>query len=147
DEGRQQRAQDDAPPHRDEPRAAARARWLLARRAQRGGVVPADVSLPGARPRARGKRVAAPGARGARKGRRLMPRLARLRLVSVGHPSARFGDLVLDFRDSVGRATDATLWLRNGGGKSSLLNLFFALVRPDRREFLGNRAEAKQRRL
>ncbi len=76
-----------------------------------------------------------------------MPRLARLRLVSIGHPSARFGDLVLDFRDPAGRATDATLWLRNGGGKSSLLNLFFALVRPDRREFLGNRAEAKQRRL
>jgi hypothetical protein len=76
-----------------------------------------------------------------------MARLARLRLVSVGHPSARFGDLVLDFRDAAGHATDATLWLRNGGGKSSLLNLFFALVRPDRREFLGNRAEAKQRRL
>jgi hypothetical protein len=76
-----------------------------------------------------------------------MPRLARLRLVSVGHPSARFGDLVLDLRDPSGHATDATLWLRNGGGKSSLLNLFFALVRPDRREFLGNRAEAKQRRL
>ena len=76
-----------------------------------------------------------------------MPRLARLRLVSIGHPSARFGDLVLDFCDATGRATDATLWLRNGGGKSSLLNLFFALVRPDRREFLGNRAEAKQRRL
>jgi hypothetical protein len=76
-----------------------------------------------------------------------MPQLARLRLVSIGHPSARFGDLVLDFRDPSGFATDATLWLRNGGGKSSLLNLFFALVRPDRREFLGNRAEAKQRRL
>jgi hypothetical protein len=76
-----------------------------------------------------------------------MPQLARLRLVSIGHPSARFGDLVLDFRDPSGHATDATLWLRNGGGKSSLLNLFFALVRPDRREFLGNRAEAKQRRL
>jgi hypothetical protein len=76
-----------------------------------------------------------------------MPQLARLRMVSIGHPSARFGDLVLDFRDPAGHATDATLWLRNGGGKSSLLNLFFALVRPDRREFLGNRAEAKQRRL
>ncbi|HSS01045.1 MAG TPA: hypothetical protein VLM79_28505 [Kofleriaceae bacterium] len=76
-----------------------------------------------------------------------MPQLARLRLVSIGHPSARFGDLVLDLRDPTGHATDATLWLRNGGGKSSLLNLFFALVRPDRREFLGNRAEAKQRRL
>ena len=47
-----------------------------------------------------------------------MPKLARLRLVSIGHPSARFGDLVLDFRDPDGRATDATLWLRNGGGKS-----------------------------
>src|ERR1051326_8177238 len=76
-----------------------------------------------------------------------MPRLSRLRLVGIGHPSARFDDLLLDLRDAAGRATDTTLWLRNGGGKSSLLNLFFALLRPDRREFLGNRAEAKQRRL
>lgn len=76
-----------------------------------------------------------------------MPRLLRLRLVSVGHPLARTNDLVLDFRDPDGKASDSTLWLRNGGGKSSILNLFFALLRPHRSEFLGGKAEAKQRDL
>ena len=73
-----------------------------------------------------------------------MPKLTRLRLASVGHPNARFGDLVLDFRDANGNPTDSTLWLRNGGGKSSILNLFFAGVRPNRREFLGAAAETKR---
>ena len=76
-----------------------------------------------------------------------MPRLARLRFVSIGHPNARLDDFTLDLRDASGRATDSTLWLRNGGGKSSILNLFFALVRPDRREFLGKTAEARKRTL
>jgi len=56
-------------------------------------------------------------------------------------------DLVLDFRGPDGSATDSTLWLRNGGGKSSILNLLFAIVRPHRAEFLGGKAEAKQRSL
>lgn len=76
-----------------------------------------------------------------------MPRLARLRFVSIGHPNARFDDLIFDFRDASGHATDTTIWLRNGGGKSSVLNLFFALVRPDRRDFLGGKAEARRRSL
>jgi hypothetical protein len=76
-----------------------------------------------------------------------MPRLSRLRFVSIGHRQARMDDLVLDLRNSDGGAMDSTLWLRNGGGKSSILNLFFALIRPDRREFLGGKAEAKKRRL
>lgn len=76
-----------------------------------------------------------------------MPRLLRLRFVSVGHSLARMNDLALDFRDRDGRATDAALWLRNGGGKSSILNLFFALLRPHRSEFLGGKADARQRSL
>ena len=76
-----------------------------------------------------------------------MPRLTRLRFVSVGHPDARLDDFTIDLRDADGRATDSTLWLRNGGGKSSILTLFFALLRPDRREFLGAKAEARKRRL
>jgi hypothetical protein len=76
-----------------------------------------------------------------------MPQLLKLRFVSLGHPQARMDDLVLSFQGPDGRATDSTLWLRNGGGKSSILNLFFAIVRPNKREFLGNRAEAKQRSL
>jgi hypothetical protein len=76
-----------------------------------------------------------------------MPKLLRVRFVSVGHPQARMDDLLLDFRGPDGDATDSTLWLRNGGGKSSILNLFFAIVRPHRGEFLGGKAEAKQRSL
>lgn len=76
-----------------------------------------------------------------------MPKLAKLRFVSVGHPYARFTDMVLDFRDAGAYAVDSTIWLRNGGGKSSILNLFFSMVRPDRREFLGGRAEARRRRI
>lgn len=76
-----------------------------------------------------------------------MPRLARLRFVSLGHPNARFDDLVLDLRDADGHATDSTLWLRNGGGKSSILNLLFGLIRPGRRDFLGGKAEARKRRI
>ena len=76
-----------------------------------------------------------------------MPRLLRLRMVSVGHPNARMQDLTLDFRDPDGRPTDSTIWLRNGGGKSSILNLFFALVRTGRREFLGGKADSRRRSL
>lgn len=76
-----------------------------------------------------------------------MPKLARMRFVSVGHPNARFTDMVLDFRDAEADAVDSTIWLRNGGGKSSILNLFFSMIRPDRREFLGGRAEARRRRI
>ena len=76
-----------------------------------------------------------------------MPQLVRLRFVSLGHPNARFDDLMVDLRDAEGAATDSTLWLRNGGGKSSLLNLIFGLIRPARRDFLGSRAEARKRRI
>jgi len=56
-------------------------------------------------------------------------------------------DLTLDFLDAQGKPTDSTIWLRNGGGKSSILNLFFAIMRTGRREFLGGKADSKQRRL
>lgn len=76
-----------------------------------------------------------------------MPQLLKLRFVSLGHPQARMDDLLLRFQGPDGRATDSTLWLRNGGGKSSILNLFFAIVRPHKGEFLGGKSEAKQRSL
>lgn len=76
-----------------------------------------------------------------------MPQLLKLRFVSLGHPQARMDDLLVSFQGHDGRATDSTLWLRNGGGKSSILNLFFAILRPHKSEFLGGKAEAKQRSL
>src|SRR4051812_29435263 len=74
---------------------------------------------------------------GTRRDNNLMPQLLKLRFVSLGHPQARMDDLLLSFQGPDGRAIDSTLWLRNGGGKSSILNLFFAIVRPHKGEFLG----------
>lgn len=74
-----------------------------------------------------------------------MPRLSRVQFRSVGHPNARFEDVELDFRDPASRPLDSVIWLRNGGGKSSLLNLLFAVIRTDRRDFLGGRADSRQR--
>lgn len=76
-----------------------------------------------------------------------MLHLRRVRLESVGHPNARFAPLELDLTDEDGRPTHTVVWLRNGGGKSSLLNLLFAVVRPHRREFLGGNDDGKDRRL
>jgi hypothetical protein len=70
-----------------------------------------------------------------------------LRFESVGHPAARFAPLELRFDSAEGLPSHAILWLRNGGGKSSMLNLLFALLRPGRREFLGVAEEGKDRRL
>ncbi len=76
-----------------------------------------------------------------------MPKLARLRFVSIGHTNARMQDLTLNFCDQSDLPTDSTIWLRNGGGKSSILSLFFAMLRPNRRDFLGTRADGGERRL
>ena len=76
-----------------------------------------------------------------------MPKLRRVRMVSVGHDSARFEDVVLDFTDHNERPTNSILWLRNGGGKTSLLSLLFASIRPNRGDFLGKRADGKIRRI
>lgn len=76
-----------------------------------------------------------------------MPRVSRIRYVNLGHDNARMEDLILDLRDSGGVPTDTAIWLDNGGGKSSMLSLFFSLVRPALRDFLGARAEQKLRRL
>jgi hypothetical protein len=64
-------------------------------------------------------------------------RLRRIRLDSVGHPDARFDPLLLDFRGDDGQALDTVLWLRNAGGKTSLLSLVFSVLQPNRNWFLG----------
>ena len=76
-----------------------------------------------------------------------MPRLTRLRFVNIGHENARMDDLTLNFCDEAGSPIDSTLWLRNGGGKSSILNLFFSLLFPNRRQFLGAKADRGERSL
>jgi hypothetical protein len=76
-----------------------------------------------------------------------MAKLLRLHLTSVGHKDARFFPLTLDFRARDGAATDNVVWLRNGGGKSSLLNLFFSTFLPESRKFLGSKADRRERKL
>lgn len=76
-----------------------------------------------------------------------MPQIRRIRYVSLGHDKARMEDLILEMHDADGRSTDTALWLDNGGGKSSMLSLFFSVLRPAKKDFLGARAEQKLRRL
>ncbi|WP_327321072.1 hypothetical protein OG735_40975 [Streptomyces sp. NBC_01210] len=73
-----------------------------------------------------------------------MLQLRRVRLENIGHRAAGFKSLVLDLTGGPGaidgrpmRPVDVILWLRNGGGKSSLLSLFFSLLLPAKRDFIG----------
>jgi hypothetical protein len=76
-----------------------------------------------------------------------MARLRHLRFVSIGHPNARCDDLTIPLVDANGGPIDTTIWLRNAGGKSQTLTLFYSLVRPRKRDFLGHTAEGGERRL
>jgi len=76
-----------------------------------------------------------------------MPGLLRLHFAAVGHRDARLAPLTIDLRGEGGGPADSVLWLRNGGGKSSLLNLLFSVLRPHYRDFLGTSAEGRSRRL
>lgn len=74
-----------------------------------------------------------------------MLHLRRLRLENVGHPAAGFKSLVLDLTGGTSSidgvlapAVDVILWLRNGGGKSTLLSLFFSLFLPAKTDFIGH---------
>ncbi|MFI5867868.1 hypothetical protein [Streptomyces sp. NPDC051546] len=66
-----------------------------------------------------------------------MLRLRRIRLENIGHQDARFNATLLDCTDPRGQSSDAIMWLRNGGGKSSLLALFFSLLLPGKADFIG----------
>jgi hypothetical protein len=67
-------------------------------------------------------------------------KLAALRFRSVGERSARFQDLTLRFTapaDGGSEPQDSVIWLRNGGGKSSILSLLYALLLPRAADFMG----------
>lgn len=66
--------------------------------------------------------------------------LAALRFRSIGERSARFTDLTLDLTapaDDASAPNDSIVWLRNGGGKSSILSLLYAMLLPSANDFMG----------
>ncbi|MHB0869394.1 MAG: coiled-coil domain-containing protein [Chloroflexota bacterium] len=73
-----------------------------------------------------------------------MFRLSRVHFESVGHGDARFDPLDLNFCDEQGVSTDVVLWLRNMGGKTSMLALFYSLLQPHTGLFLGSRSSQKK---
>jgi hypothetical protein len=70
-----------------------------------------------------------------------MFRLRRLYLDSVGVAENRFADLTVELTDTSGKPTDAIVWLRNGAGKTTMLSLLLALIRPARRDFLAHKTK------
>jgi hypothetical protein len=73
-----------------------------------------------------------------------MAKLCRIFLHGLGNPKARFHDLTLDFRNDRREASDSVLFLRNGGGKTSLISLFYSVFLPARGDFLGRRNNKKR---
>ncbi|WP_033342662.1 cell division protein ZapA [Catenuloplanes japonicus] len=62
--------------------------------------------------------------------------MRRIHLDRIGSPAARFRDVTIEMTGRDGAPLDTILWMRNGGGKSTLIALVCALIRPDRRDFL-----------
>lgn len=66
--------------------------------------------------------------------------LAALRFRSIGERSARFTDLTINLTAPAGDSPapqDSVIWLRNGGGKSSILSLLYAQLLPRANDFMG----------
>nr|WP_320048775.1 hypothetical protein [uncultured Desulfuromonas sp.] len=78
-----------------------------------------------------------------------MPRLKSIHLSRVGHPSARLDGVSIYFTakgNPDGKPEESTIvGLRNGGGKTSLLQLMFSTFVPDKREFSGRTSEGGER--
>ena len=67
--------------------------------------------------------------------------LERVRFLHIGAPDCRIDDLTISAVDDRGRPADTVVWLRNGGGKTVLLGLFFAHLLPGARDFLRGKKE------
>ncbi len=72
-----------------------------------------------------------------------MFRLRRLYFDSIGVRDNRFSDLTVSLADLDGDPADTIVWLRNGAGKTTMLSLLLALIRPDRRDFLATRVKKR----
>ena len=70
-----------------------------------------------------------------------MFKLRRIYLDSVGVTQNRFADLTIELTDTSGQPADSLVLLSNGSGKTSLLSLLLALIRPARRDFLAHKTK------
>jgi hypothetical protein len=70
-----------------------------------------------------------------------MFRLRRMYFDSVGVADNRFADLMVELTDIDCAPTDSIVWLRNGAGKTTMLSLLLALIRPHRRDFLAGKTK------
>jgi hypothetical protein len=66
-----------------------------------------------------------------------MAKLCRIHFSGMGNSAARLNPVTLDFRGREGEPTHTVLWLRNGGGKTTMLSLFYSVILPAKREWLG----------
>lgn len=73
-----------------------------------------------------------------------MGKLCRIYMSGLGHAKARFHELTLDFCNPAREPMDSVLFLRNGGGKTSLISLFYSVFLPDRGAFLGKKNQSKR---
>jgi hypothetical protein len=55
----------------------------------------------------------------------------------MGNLAARFNPVTLDFRNAAGAPAHTLLWLRNGGGKTTLLSLVYSTLLPKKLDWLG----------
>lgn len=69
--------------------------------------------------------------------------LTALTLDRIGANAARFLNERLELTDEFGRPLDSIVWLRNGGGKSTVLSLLCAHLRPKRTDFLATSSTGK----
>ncbi len=72
-----------------------------------------------------------------------MPQLRAARFDRIGHPDARLGGLLLDFCAD-GRPAHSVIWLRNGGGKSSILSILFTTLSPALKDFVGGKGAQRR---
>jgi hypothetical protein len=67
-----------------------------------------------------------------------MAKLCRIHVVGIGKESARFNPLTIDLRNPKDDCPqDSVIWLRNGGGKTTLISIFYSLLVPSASYFLG----------
>lgn len=73
-----------------------------------------------------------------------MARLSRVHMCGIGTEVARFSPLTLDFRDRSRKVNDGVIWLRNGGGKTCWLSLFYSVFSPRASSFLLKKAKSRE---